>query len=49
MSKEKKRKIKKEQANMQSDKLEMNNWIPSDGITMMGTATVDSLDPGMDL
>ena len=24
-----------------------DNWIPSDGITMMRTGTVDSLDPGI--
>ena len=24
-----------------------DSWIPSDGITMMGSGTVDSMDPGM--
>ena len=24
-----------------------DSWVPSDGITMMGSGTVDSLDPGM--
>lgn len=38
--------IKQEQAQMQSDALEMDTWVPSsEGITMTGT--VDSLDPGM--
>ena len=24
-----------------------DSWVPSDGITMMGSGTVDSMDPGM--
>ena len=24
-----------------------DSWMPSDGITMMGSGTVDSMDPGM--
>ena len=45
-----KKQIKKEQASMQSDALEMDNWIPSDGLLNAGTGTVgtvDSLDPDM--
>ena len=42
------KKQKAKQANLQSDNIEMENWMPSDGITMMGTGTVDSLDPDMD-
>ena len=36
-------KIKARQAAVQTDAIEMDNWIPSDGVTMMGS--VDSLDP----
>ena len=34
--------IKELQANLQSDAMEMESWIPS-------TGTVDTLDPGMDI
>ena len=43
------KKQRAKQANLQSDNIEMENWMPSDGITMMGTGTVDSLDPGVDV
>ena len=40
-------KIKARQAAVQTDAFEMDNWIPSDGVTMMGSGgTVDSMDPG---
>ena len=40
-------KIKARQAAVQTDSFEMDNWIPSDGVTMMGSGgTVDSMDPG---
>ena len=40
-------KIKARQAAVQTDAVEMDNWIPSDGVTMMGSGgTVDSMDPG---
>ena len=46
MGKIKQDKIKEQQANMQSDAIELDNWVPSsEGITMSGT--VDTLDPGM--
>ena len=32
---------------MQSDAIELDSWIPSDGLLMSGT--VDSLDPEMDI
>ena len=41
------KKQRAKQANLQSDNIEIENWMPSDGITMMGTGTVDSLDPDM--
>lgn len=48
MNKNRQQKIKQQQANMQSDALEMDSWVPSsEGITMTGT--VDSLDPGVDV
>ena len=34
---------KQQQANIQSDAVEMDSWIPSDGLQMAGT--IDSLDP----
>ena len=50
MSKSKKQ-IKQEQAQMQSDAVEMDSWVPSDGITMTGpaytTSSIDDLDSGM--
>ena len=50
MSKSKKQ-IKQEQAQMQSDAVEMESWVPSDGITMTGpsytTSSIDDLDSGM--
>ena len=50
MSKSKKQ-IKQEQAKMQSDAVEMDSWVPSDGITMTGpaytTSSIDDLDSGM--
>ena len=40
-------KIKARLAAVQTDAFEMDNWIPSDGVTMMGSGgTVDSMDPG---
>ena len=43
--------IKQEQAQLQSDAVEMDSWIPSDGITMTGpaytTSSIDDLDSGM--
>ncbi len=36
-------KIKARQAAVQTDAFEMDNWIPSDGVTMTGS--IDSLDP----
>ena len=48
----KKKTTKEEQANMQSDALEMDSWIPSDGLQMSGSfghGTVDSLDPDVDI
>ena len=46
MEKSKQDKIKEQQANMQSDAIELDNWVPSsEGITMSGS--VDTLDPGM--
>ena len=52
MSKSKsKKQIKQEQAQMQSDAVEMESWVPSDGITMTGpsytTSSIDDLDSGM--
>ena len=50
MSKSKKQ-IKQEQAQMQSDAVEMDSWVPSDGITMSGpaytTSSIDDMDSGM--
>ena len=50
MSKSKKQ-IKQQQASMQADAIEMESWIPSDGITMSGptytTSSIDDLDNGM--
>ena len=40
-----KKQIKEEQANMQTDALEMS----SEGIIYSGSGTVDTLDPGMDM
>ena len=37
---------------MQSDAVEMDSWIPSDGLQMSGSfghGTVDSLDPDVDI
>ena len=48
----KKKTTKEEQANMQSDAVEMDSWIPSDGIQMSGSlghGTIDSLDPDVDI
>lgn len=42
-----KKQLKVEQAQMQSDAIELDSWIPSDGLLMSGT--VDSLDPEMDI
>ena len=46
-----KKQIKQEQAQMQSDAIEMDSWVPSDGITMTGpaytTSSIDDLDSGM--
>ena len=40
--------IKQEQAQLQSDAVEMDSWIPSDGITMAGTSAYTSdMDSGM--
>ena len=40
--------IKQEQAQLQSDAVEMDSWIPSDGITMVGTSAYTSdMDSGM--
>ena len=36
-------KIKARQAAVQTDAFEMDNWLPSDGVTMTGS--IDSLDP----
>ena len=41
-------KLKVRQAAMQSDAVEMDSWIPSDGVTMMGTGTLDSFDSDLD-
>ena len=52
MSKSKKQ-TKQEQANMQSDAVELDSWIPSsDGVQMTGSfghGTIDSLDPDIDI
>ena len=46
-----KKQIKQQQASMQADAIEMESWIPSDGITMSGptytTSSIDDLDNGM--
>ena len=46
-----KKQIKQQQASMQADAIEMESWIPSDGITMSGptytTSSIDDLDSGM--
>ena len=46
-----KKQTKKQQASMQTDAIEMESWIPSDGITMSGptytTSSIDDLDSGM--
>ena len=46
-----KKQIKQPQASMQADAIEMESWIPSDGITMSGptytTSSIDDLDNGM--
>ena len=46
-----KKQTKKQQASMQADAIEMESWIPSDGITMSGptytTSSIDDLDNGM--
>ena len=39
---------KEQQASIQSDAVEMDSWIPSDGITMVGTSAYTSdMDSGM--
>ena len=39
---------KEQQASIQSDAVEMDSWIPSDGITMVGTSAYTSdMDNGM--
>ena len=52
MSKSKKQ-TKQEQANMQSEAVELDSWIPSsDGVQMTGSfghGTIDSLDPDVDI
>ena len=46
-----KKQTKKQQASMQTDAIEMESWIPSDGMTMSGptytTSSIDDLDSGM--
>ena len=46
-----KKQTKQQQASMQTDAIEMESWIPSDGITMSGptytTSSIDDLDNGM--
>ena len=46
-----KKQTKQQQASMQTDAIEMESWIPSDGITMSGptytTSSIDDLDSGM--
>ena len=48
-----KKQTKQEQANMQSDAVELDSWIPSsDGVQMTGSfghGTIDSLDPDVDI
>ena len=45
-----KKQTKQQQASMQTDAIEMESWMPSDGITMSGptytTSSVDDLDSG---
>ena len=46
-----KKQTKQQQASMQTDAIEMESWMPSDGITMSGptytTSSIDDLDSGM--
>ena len=46
-----KKQTKQQQASMQTDAIEMESWIPSDGMTMSGptytTSSIDDLDSGM--
>jgi|TARA_A100001388_G_C28732530_1_gene482246 hypothetical protein len=47
MTKSKKQKLKEAQANMQSDNLELDNWMPGDGLTMSGS--FNSMDNDFDI
>ena len=50
--KAKKQSLKEIQAQMQSDAVELDSWLPSDGIQYTGSfgrGTLDTLDPGVDI